>query len=420
VTSYPAAEWLEVARGERKATWALWARPIETATCLTETGRSTANWAVEKVRQFLGDEWLQKALGGSVNSWMWAPWNDVPHTFRRVIELGARIATVESGRRWRDLKRLARQHANWEDVLLQLEVAAFAVRDGWEAELEPQLPSGKKADLRISRDHDSFLVESTLLGMSERSQEMDRFADKAMSALQTIAFRNGLSVTGELRSVIPDLQLRSWLDEVAATAHSIGNTSLAVVLDVPGGGRIELKRGLASSGQQPGLSGPPNFRNETTRLVRTFRRKARQGAGMEPLWIRLDEGGAIWHLSLPSTWPERREMHEALAQTILGPVDEFPHVAGVVMSEIPMVGTGGTAPDKWTVAGGRAVGVRRPLSYGFGREVVVVAGALAKSAQQLGAWVRWYEQEDSWLDWALAHHQQTATEHLFVSERQAS
>lgn len=278
---------------------------------------------------------------------MWAPWNDVPHTFRRVIELGARIATVESGRRWRGLKRLARQHANWEDVLLQLEVAAFAVRDGWEAELEPQLPSGKKADLRISRDHDSFLVESTLLGMSERSQEMDRFG-----------FRNGLSVTGELRSVAPDLQLRSWLDEVAATAHSIRNTSLAVVLDVPGGGRIELKRGLASSGQQPGLSRPPNFSNETKRLVRTLRRKARQGAGTEPLWIRLDEGGAIWHLSLPSAWPERREMHEALAQTILGPVDEFPHVAGVVMSEIPTVGTGGTAPDKWTIAGGRAVGVR--------------------------------------------------------------
>ena len=293
---------------------------------------------------------------------MWAPWNDVPHTFRRIIELGARIATVEPGRGWRDLKRLARRHADWEDVLLQLEVGAFAVRDGWETELEPPLPSGKKADLRLSRDQDSFLVESTLLGMSARSQLVSRFVDKAMSALQRIAFQNGLSVSGELRSVIPDLQLRSWLDEVAAAAQSIAGTSLVLVLDVPGGGRIELNQGIAGSSPQPGLSGPRDVSDETVRLVRTLRRKARQGAGQEPLWIRLDEGGAIWHLLLPSASPDRRQMHEALVQNILHAVADFPHVAGVVMSETPMIGTGPLSTQEWTLAGGRAVGLRMPLS----------------------------------------------------------
>jgi len=420
VSRYNASEWLEVAKGQRKPTWALWARPIDTAACLTEDGRSTATWAIGKVQQFLGDEWLQKALGGPVTSWMWAPWNDVPHTFRRVIELGARIATVEGARGWRDLKRLARHHADWEDVLLQLEVGAFAVRGGWETEIEPPLSSGKKADLRLSRDQESFLVESTLLGMSERSQAVSRFADKAMSALQSIAFRNGLSVAGELRSVMPDVHLRPWLDEVAATAQSMASTALVVVLDVPGGGRIELKRGLADSGQQSGLTGPRDVSDEMVRLVRTLKRKARQGAGQEPLWIRLDEGGAIWHLSLPCTWPDRRQMHEALARTILHAVDEFPHVAGVVMSETPMVGTGLHLPQEWTLAGGRAVGLRLPLSYGFGREAIVVAGTQERSAEQLGTWVRWYEEEDSWLDWALSHHQQTGVEHLFRSHRQDS
>lgn len=256
MSRYNASEWLEVAQGERKATWDLWARPIGTAVCLTEVGRSTAIWAVDEIQRFLGDEWLQKALGGSITSWMWAPWNDVPHTFRRVIELGARIATVKPGRGWRDLKRLARLHADWRDVLLQLEVAAFAVSDGWETELEPPLSSGKKADLRLSCDRDSFLVESTLLGMSERSQVVGGFADEAMSALQGIALRHGLSVSGELRSVLPEAQLRTWLDEVAATARTIAGTPFVVVLDVPGGGRIELKHGLAESGSQPGLSGP--------------------------------------------------------------------------------------------------------------------------------------------------------------------
>lgn len=136
---------------------------------------------------------------GVVSSWSWAPWNHAPHTYRRIIELGARIATVEPAIRWRDLRRLARQRSDWQDVLLQLEVAAFAMRNGWEAELEPSLPFGKKADLRLSRGGSSFLVESTLLGLSERFQRVSRYSERAMSTLRGIALRNGLAVSGELR-----------------------------------------------------------------------------------------------------------------------------------------------------------------------------------------------------------------------------
>jgi hypothetical protein len=414
MSSYDVDEWLRVAKGECSATWELWSRPIETASCLTERGQATAKWAVEKISAFLGDEWLQKSMSGPINSWMWAPWNDVPHTFRRIIELGARIATVAPGKRWRDLKRLARQHTDWEDVLLQLEVAALAVRDGWEAELEPPLPSGKKADLRLSRHGASFLVESTLLGFSQRFQEVNRFSDQAMSALQTIASRNGLAVSGELRNVVDDDRLRSWLDEVASTAEHLRGSRLSAVVAVPGGGEIELSASDNHSARERGLSGPAEASNETPRLVRTLERKARQGAGDEPLWIRLDEGGAIWHLTAPSPQPDRRTMHEALAEIIRTVVDSFLHVAGVVMSEIPMAGTGGRRPEQWMLAGGRGVGLRRPLASGFGREAVMVAGTHRDSAEQLGAWIRWYEGESSWLDWALPYHDQPPLREMIV------
>ena len=414
VSSYHADEWLRVARGERKATWELWGRPIDTASCLTDTGRETARWAVEKVADFLGDEWLQKSMSGPINSWMWAPWNDVPHTYMRIIELGARIATVAPGKRWRDLKRLARQHTDWEDVLLQIEVAALAVRDGWETELEPPLPSGKKADLRLSRQDASFLVESSLLGFSKRLQEVNRFSDRAMSALQAMASRNGLAVSGELRNVIDDDRLRSWLDEVATAAERLRGTRLSAVVAVPGGGKIELSASNSGSTFQRGLSGPVEVSDETPRLVRTLRRKAHQGAGDEPLWIRLDEGGAIWHLTVPSARPDRRGMHEALAEIILSAVDSFPHVAGVVMSESPMAGTGGHQRERWVLAGGRGVGLRQPLASGFGREAVIVAGTHPESAEQLGAWIRWYEGESSWLDWALSYQDQAPLEEMFL------
>lgn len=107
-------------------------------------------------------------------------------------------------------------------------------------------------------------------------------------------------------------------------------------------------------------------------------------------------------------------MHEALANVIVGVVDSFPHVAGVVMSGDPMAGIGGHGPERWMLAKGRAVGLRHPLAFGFGREVVVVAGLHPNSAEQLGAWVRWYEDEPSWLEWALPHHDQPPPETIFL------
>lgn len=403
---------MEVARGARTATWELWRRPIETTPCLTDSGRAAAQWAVDKVSNFLGDAWLQAAMAGTVGSWLWAPWNRVPHTYRRIIDLGARIATLEPARRWQDLRRLARQRANWQDVLLQLEVAGFAARDGWDVELEPSLASGKRADLRLTRGRSSFLVESTLLGLSQGFQQVNEYSDRTMSALRNIASRNGLAVSGELQVVIPDEALKGWLKSVETTAESLGRSRLSAVIEVPGGGRIKLE--ATPTSERSGLSGPRHVGDETRRLVRTLDRKARQGSGEEPLWIRLDEGGAIWHLSLPSVLPNRREMHDRLATVILEVVDRHPHVAGVVMSEQPMAGTGGGGLERWTLAGGRAVGLRQPVAFGFGRETVVVAGTESFSAEQMGAWISWYEEEPTWLDWALSVHGQGAVAGLFV------
>jgi hypothetical protein len=412
VTSYPAAEWLEVAQGRRAATWELWARPIETADCLTEKGRRTAQWAVGLTEQFLGDDWLGKALGGPIGSWMWAPWNDTPHTFRRLIELGARIATVQWGPGWRALRKLARKSPDWEHVLLQLEVGGFAARDGWEAELEPQLPTEKRADLRLTRDGRSFLVETTTLGMSEKSQDVSCYSNKLMEALHRIAFSNGLSITGKIHSVVPDDELRRWLGDVASSAARMRGSPLAVRLDVPRGGYIELSGRRITSDQ--GLSGPIEVGNEGPRLVRMLRRKARQVMGSELAWLRVDEGGAVWHLTAASTWTDRRAMHEGLARIVLSVVDQFPHVAGVVLSESPMMGITGRTLDRWTLCDGRAMGFRQPLPDGSSREAIFVCGMNAEAPEQFGSWLQWYQAEPTWLGWALDRHGQATLDQIFT------
>ena len=48
------------------------------------------------------------------------------------------------------------------------------------------------------------------------------------------------------------------------------------------------------------------------------------------------------------------------------------------------------------------------------RRVEPVIGTHEESAEQLGAWIRWYEDEPLWLDWALPHHGQPSLEAVFV------
>lgn len=79
-----------------------------------------------------------------------------------------------------------------------------------------------------------------------------------------------------------------------------------------------------------------------------------------------------------------------------------------------MAGTGGGGLERWTLAGGRAVGLRQPVAFGFGRETVVVAGTESLSAEQMGGWISWYEEEPTWLDWVLSVHGQGAVAGLFA------
>lgn len=233
-----------------------------------------------------------------------------------------------------------------------------------------------------------------------------------MDALQSTAFFNGLSITGKVESMIPDGELRPWLDKLAAAAARMRGSRLVARFDVPRGGWVELSGSPPTSGE--GLSGPTEVGNEGLRLVRTLKDKANQVKGSEPAWLRLDESGSIWHLTTASTWAHRRAMHEGLARIVLSVIDQFSHVAGAVLSESPMMGTGGHAVDRWSLCNGRGMGLRQPLPDGSGREAIFVWGLAVGAPEEFGAWLRWYENEPTWLDWALEQHGQAGTDQIFA------
>src|SRR5713101_5354765 len=53
--------------GKRELTWAIWASSLYRSHYLTEQGRDVAEWAVEVLRSFLGDDFLQRVRTAGVH-----------------------------------------------------------------------------------------------------------------------------------------------------------------------------------------------------------------------------------------------------------------------------------------------------------------------------------------------------------------
>ncbi len=130
-------------------------------------------WAVETLEQSLGTDFLHRTaavpLLFSLGLW---PADDVPWVYANLFQLALRIKLLDT--RLRPVLTTMRhsvQRSDWIHVLLQLEMAAFGVREGWQILLEPTLDTGKRADVELVYESTRLLMEMVSMQMSAREQE---------------------------------------------------------------------------------------------------------------------------------------------------------------------------------------------------------------------------------------------------------
>lgn len=403
------AAWEDVIGGRRSVTWELWAEPISKSEVLTDEGKVVARWAVDRLYRLFGDAWLDRARQSPAMSWMWAPWNDVHHTFRRLIALGLRVAILEGADGRRRLRDFVRgNNDTWSHGLLQIEVAALAKRDRWEVEFEPRLASGKKGDVRVRRGATAFVVETTTLGVGREARGTIEFGDHALTSIQFLAARNDVSVRGELTGTLTRAAFDEWLQECARSVELVSRAGLNLVVDVPGGGQIEFVAGKPTPDERFVLSGPPIQEDDLSRLRRTIANKADQSSGDDPLWIRIDNGAMTWNLT-PPVDEEIGRLHDHVTRQVAPIVDQCARLAGVVISSPPNYGYEGRTATTARVAQGRGHSIIRPLHDGFGRHTLLIANNEADPAP----WSAWYESEEGWMSWALDYSGHPEPNRLF-------
>lgn len=158
---------------EDSRSWAQWAQVGQAV--VTETGRPVLEWAVTTVENLFGPTWLaDNATTTGIVPLRSADW--WPLTSRsavvRLLELATRIVVVTSQGNAEPLFAEARTvwpnrtavRSKFAHLCLTLEVAAFAVAEGWTVNYERRVPSGRRPDLWLSDNGQEYLLELTVMG----------------------------------------------------------------------------------------------------------------------------------------------------------------------------------------------------------------------------------------------------------------
>jgi hypothetical protein len=229
----------EVLRGERPMGWSDWAMPIYESKSLTPVGKPAALQAVETLRQFFGDDFLTTAVGNgghplfTLGVW---PANDVPWIYANLFRLVAQIGFRGTG--FRKVQMALRNHLEshlWIHSLLQLEVAGMGVKAGWVHAYEPELGTGKLADVLLTKGPDRMLVEMKSLRLSNREAEamaaFDRLFHVVMS-LGELPVRISGSMGDDRFSSEEEAR---WFQEITSTAQEVAKDGVTRRVQGPRG-----------------------------------------------------------------------------------------------------------------------------------------------------------------------------------------
>lgn len=397
----------EVLQGTQSMEWSHWTLPVYDSQCLTPQGLQVALWAVETLQRALGENFFQgTALSGShpiYSLGLWPGMNDVPWVYANLFQLAAQIRLLDLPHvHFEDIQKImsrSKQPHEWIHSLLQLEIAGLGLKAGWQILFEPELGTGKRADISLSRLSTRLLVETLSMSLSKKERNaLSSFRNLSWQLLQ-LEWQYGVQISGSIGDPLSQEHKTQWLQDIETAVCATSQDGAPRVVLSPAKGRVEIGRETTTTGSVH-LESAPVETNVGMRLIERLADKNEQFAGAEPAWVRLDEYAGLWQsTSLQGvTLSEKLNVLTPFLQQALA---SFSNVAGVILA--PAVLWAGNAPPETLserIESSGSIAVRSPLPGHRVRESIIVAQA-AQPYKHAGVFADWYEQEATWLDWAL-------------------
>jgi hypothetical protein len=398
----------------------------------SDAWRTAGLWAVERLRERLGDDWPERAWQQNRRlpcGMAWAGSHTV--AYAELVELALQLELLcdcEGFARVRDTLQKDPREQHLYHSRLQLEIGALADRAGYAVRFERPIPgSSRSSDVTIdSSDGTALLVEARVLLPDNRTVAIDDFTERAFTYIHNLESHYGVRCDGEFTQILNSTELAELLDTVDTHCRLVRagaipppicshHASLVVsrrAPDTPSSrSSSTASRPIRADGSH-GLGGPRLEGDLWPRIADRLAKKARQTQGGENVWLRLCALQGLW---LVTDWATRslQQKLATMRHNISTALAQHAHVDGVVISSGCGWPQTTIVPEEFAdELGGYAMRCQVPPIRA--RETLIVP--LNPGAQTVGQALIWrdlYSAEEGWLDTALAGVHLPAVADLF-------
>lgn len=367
---------------------------------LSPARRQAVLWALGELERRMGPDWLER---------YWESHGHVPEevnlggahvvAFGHLLDLALRYHVLDGvpglGRVQREMRKDLRDDRRWHSAL-QLEVAALGARAGFAAELEARL-GGRSgpSDVIMRREGQSVQAETFVILRDKRSQEAFAFWDWLMAQTRNIEWKTGAGISGDLGVGLDQdasAELLRRIEIAATEAVATGEEQTIEFREArlrvlpPGRTAYELRGGIEEAQSWPRIE---------TKLAQKARQASSAGGG----WLRTDVRDGTWGFTPWARAGLRAKIDEIsrLVQPVLTP---FEGIEGAVLSSGAAFAQGEFYGESAATEDG-CYALRRLLPAMRVRETMIVP-VTARGRDQARIWRGLYNDEEHWLDWAMA------------------
>jgi hypothetical protein len=380
-----------------------------------DAGRSdawleTGLWALESLASQLGADWptavARKSPDGLARELALAPFHISAYT--SMLETALRIELLSRTAGFAKVRRVIRNDPRPDQLAharLQLEIAGLALRRGLPPRLEPKLAAARPTDVVFESAGHQIAVEARVLSTSGAWRRANRSTDQLFDRIHALEITYGIRCEGEISDQLTERESDRLMGAIEDRAQLLAIGATPPSLNIAGTA-IEV----VSDTREPkgGLRGPRMEGDSWARLGPRIAEKAEVAKESGANWLRIDALDGLWQFTswAQGSLTEKLEAMAAIVRTCIAPLD------GVVLSSGALLAQGlfhdeDTSPLAGAVALRRLVG---PLRV---RETLIIP-ATPQASEAATVWKRLYEQEPTWLQWALARCGRPSEEEIFA------
>lgn len=355
-------------------------------------------WAVFRLRDVLGEDWLPLAIERDNEGYPLALIDLGSHllALAGALELATRLElSMDLDGRAKALRDLRRDPSPRRLLhsQAQLLLAGLAYRLGWPVALETRRENQPPADVEIVAPTGVLNVEVRVLTRSDDAREQHAAVSRTSDWLLALGWAQDIWISGNLERH-PTESERAEIEQVVQDNASIVHSGMSVEFVMPG---IELELAPRGSTDKP-LHHPTIRADLFGRMVRVIAEKAkkmrRSGAG----WLHITTLNGLWAFTPWAQSPLEQQL--VVMTTALEDALGENKPDGIVLCSAAAMNQSGIRDESVSTKNG--IAVRRVINPARARGTLIMSFTPDGRAA-LPSWQALTDAEADWLDWALAH-----------------